>query len=124
MTYLIVSCNELSNGLKNTCSGEFTRPRHHLKVELLLLLLLREFLFGFFFFQLLFPNGPWNCPVINWYVFFITLLLIDRKMLTNVQAARRIAPLKESLPLPMQFEEALVDPVISTVSWVVFVYHH
>jgi hypothetical protein len=86
---------------------------YQLEIQQLLTLLLRHpspLFFGFLFLHG-FPNGPWNCPVVDRYVRGFTLITVDLIMLADMKAARRVPSLVEGLSLPMQLREFFAIPV-------------
>jgi hypothetical protein len=111
-THLIISRNQRSHGFQNTHPCEFAWSDYRLEVQTLLTLLLRHpaLLFCPFLFLHGFPNGPRNCPVVDWYVRGFTLIIVDLVMLADMKAARRVSSLVEGPSLPMQFRELFAIP--------------
>lgn len=88
MTHLIVSCDEVCNGMEDTCSCELKRPSHRLEIQLLLLRLVAYSTSFLRLFLLLhdLPNVPWNRPMVDRYVCFFTPFLVEVVVLTDMQA--------------------------------------
>ena len=113
MTYLIISCNEFRHCMKNALSRELTGTCHFLEVQLLLSLLFRvtaSLLLLFFFLLHCVPNRSRNRPMVYWYVFCLTPLFVDFKMLANMKTARRIPSDVKSLLYSIFFNKLFIIP--------------
>lgn len=99
--YLVVSCNKLHNCVKNPFPCELARTCHGFEGQLLLPLLVRHLpsFFLVLFFLHGFPNRPWDCPMVYWYVCFFTSFFVDFIMTTNMKAAWWIPSFEKSLTL-------------------------
>ena len=87
VTYLVIGGDKLRHSVQSRGSVELAQIHYGLEVQQLLGLL---HLAGFFCFFLLFhgiPYWPWNGPMIDWYVSFLTSLLADLVILMNMKAA-------------------------------------
>lgn len=111
-TYLIISCNELRHCMKNVLSCELAGTCHFLEVQLLLTLLFRvtaSLLLVFFFLHCV-PTRSRNRPMVYWYVFCLTPLFVDLKMLSNMKTARRIPSDMKSLLYSILFNKLFIIP--------------
>src|SRR5271163_818398 len=112
MNYWIISCNELRHCMKNVLSCELVGTCHFLEVQLLLTLLFRVMasLLLIFFFLHCVPRRSRNRPMVYWYVFCLTPLFVDLKMLSNMKTARRIPSDMKSLLYSILFNKLFIIP--------------
>ena len=112
MTYLVVSCDKLCDCMESRLPCEVAWSNNRFKAQLLLLLLLGQstLLFGLFLLLHSLPDLTRDCPMIHQYVIFLTFLLVNIIMLTNMRSTRRVPSLVEGLACSIRFDECLVNP--------------
>ncbi len=96
--------------MESSGSCKFSWAGYCFKIQYLLFLFFGKppsLLFLFFFFHG-FPDLPWDCPVVDRYVLFFALLLVNLVVLTNVHSTRGVM---ECLLHSETVDEVLVSPV-------------
>ena len=109
-TYLIISGDELCNGLQYSSSCKLTRPSHRLKLQVLLNFFVvgPAILFCIVFLLHLLPHLAWNCMMIHRYAGLVTTFFIHLIMLANVLTNGRVSSFVECLSLSMRLCEVFV----------------